>query len=207
MTANMTNFEKQVWGIILAAGFSRRMGEPKMMLPYKGKPLIQHAIEECLKSQLDGIMVVVNPQINNLAEAVNMEGIDRILLNHQSHEGMSTSVKMGVQSLPETAQAAVFLLGDQPSMSSAEINRIIEDYHNHPDFSIIQARYLDNPGHPVLFKKHMFHQLLDISGDEGGKSVIKKCKQQVFYSNMNRKAIPDIDTPDEYRMLVDGELN
>ncbi|MFK9090753.1 NTP transferase domain-containing protein [Bacillus salipaludis] len=193
---------------MLAAGFSTRMGKPKLLLPYKGKSLLRHVIDECLKSHVEGIIVVVNPNIKNLVnEARSIEGVSKIILNDQSDDGMSTSVKLGLHSLPETAQSVIFLLGDQPLMSSSEINTIIEDHHRNPNFSIIQAKYQGVKGHPVLFKKDMFPHLLEISGDEGGKSVIKKFEQHVYYSEMNRSEIPDVDTPYDYQLLIGGEAD
>ncbi|MFJ7729102.1 NTP transferase domain-containing protein [Neobacillus sp. NPDC097160] len=196
-----------VWAIILAAGFSTRMGKPKLLLPYKGKSLLRHAIEECLKSHLEGIIVVVNPLIKNLVNEARIEGVSKIILNDQSEKGMSTSVKIGLRSLPETVQSVIFLLGDQPLMSSAEINTIIKDHNRNQGFSIIQAKYQGIKGHPVLFKKNLFPHLMKINGDEGGKSVIKKFEHQVYYSEMNRKAIPDVDTPRDYQLLMEGETD
>lgn len=196
------NIDNQVWGIILAAGSSTRMGEPKLLLPFRGKAIIQHTLDECLKSNLDGIIVVVNSQIKNLIEESQIEGVNKVILNEFSNEGMSTSVKLGLQSLPDFVQAAVFLLGDQPLMTSQEINQIINAYCRQANYSIIQAKYQDGNGHPVLFKRNMFPHLLNISGDEGGKSVITKFKEHVYYSDMKRKNIPDIDTPEDYKLLI-----
>ena len=196
------NIDNQVWGIILAAGSSTRMGEPKLLLPFRGKVIIQHTLDECLKSNLDGILIVVNSQIKKLVKESQMEGVNKVVLNEFSNEGMSTSVKLGLQSLPDFVQAAVFLLGDQPLMTSQEINQIINAYRRQPNYSIIQAKYQDGNGHPVLFKRNMFPHLLNISGDEGGKSVIAKFKEHVYYSEMKRKNIPDIDTPEDYKLLI-----
>jgi len=183
------------------------MGKPKLLLPYKGKSLLRHAIDECLKSHLEGIVVVVNPHIKNLVKEARIEGVSKIILNDQSDKGMSTSVKIGLQTLPETVQSVIFLLGDQPLMSSVEINKIINDYYRNQGFSIIHAKYQGIKGHPVLFKKNMFPHLLKINGDEGGKSVIKKFEDHVYYSEMNRKAIPDVDTPNDYKLLIEGETD
>ncbi len=195
-----------MWAIILAAGISTRMGEPKLLLPYKGKSLLRHTIDECLKSGLAGIIVVLNPLVKNLVNEAKVKGVSKIIYNNRSEQGLSTSVKAGLQSLPETAQAVTFLLGDQPLMSSTEINTIIKDYENHQGFSIIQAKYRGSKGHPVLFKKDMFPYLLKISGDEGGRSVLKKFSRHVYFSEMNRNAIPDVDTPNDYRLLIEGKF-
>ncbi|GHH99841.1 hypothetical protein AM1BK_33840 [Neobacillus kokaensis] len=182
------------------------MGEPKLLLPYKGKTLIRHTLDECVKTQLDGIIVVVNSHVEKLAREAQIEGISKVIVNDRSNEGMSSSVKLGLQSLPDSVQAAIFLLGDQPLMSSKEIDKIINAYHSQSNFSIIQAKYQGIKGHPVLFKRNLFPHLLSINGDEGGKSVIKKFEKHVYYTEMNRKIIPDIDTPEEYKLLLDGGM-
>nr|WP_281288044.1 nucleotidyltransferase family protein [Bacillus rubiinfantis] len=187
---------------MLAAGFSKRMGAPKLLLPYKGKPLIRHMIDECLQSQVDGTIVVVNPEIETLVAEVSMNGINKVVENYHSQDGMSTSLKIGLKSVPDDVNAVIFLLGDQPLMTANEINKIISDYHSHQDAPIIQAKYEDGKGHPILFTKNMFPHLLCIDGDEGGKSVLMKFHKQVYYSEMNRKLIPDIDTHEDYQLLI-----
>jgi molybdenum cofactor cytidylyltransferase len=193
----------EVWGIILASGLSTRMGTPKMLLPYKQKTLVLHVIETCLHSVLDGMVVVINPKVNGLVEAVSVPGIKQVVENHDSHLGMSTSIKVGLEALPQQVEAMVILLGDQPEMDEGSINRIVETYQVKNRPSIVQSVFLNNEkGHPVLFKRVMFHHLLQVEGDSGGKSVIQKFSREVVYAPMNQHIIPDVDTIDDYQRLI-----
>jgi CTP:molybdopterin cytidylyltransferase MocA len=193
--------------VILAAGFSKRMGTAKMILPYNGKSILQHVINQGLGSSLSGISVVINPDVPGLYQEATVTGVNQILINDQASDGMSTSVKLGLRSIPNHIKAAVFLLGDQPLLSSDEINKVIKDYDRQKDRPlIVQASYQGEKGHPVLFDRKMFPYLLDAKGDEGGRSVLKKFQKEVFYSEMGKKQIPDIDTLVDYENLLREEV-
>ncbi len=183
------------------------MGTAKMILPYNGKSILQHVINQGLGSSLSGISVVINPDVPGLYQEATVTGVNQILINDQASDGMSTSVKLGLRSIPNHIKAAVFLLGDQPLLSSDEINKVIKDYDRQKDRPlIVQASYQGEKGHPVLFDRKMFPYLLDAKGDEGGRSVLKKFQKEVFYSEMGKKQIPDIDTLVDYENLLREEV-
>lgn len=178
-----------------------------MLLLYKGKSFLQHVINQGLDSSLSGISVVINPDVPGLYQEVAVTGVNQILINHQASDGMSTSVKLGLHSIPDHIKAVVFLLGDQPLLSSEEINKVIKDYDRQKDKPlIVQASYQGEKGHPVLFDRKLFPYLLDAKGDEGGRSVLKKFQKEVFYSEMGKKQIPDIDTLEDYEYLLREEV-
>jgi molybdenum cofactor cytidylyltransferase len=198
---------RKVWGIVLASGFSRRMGSAKLLLPFKGKSILRHVLEHSINSELSGITVVVNPDIPGLAEEASVPGIDKIVINDRASEGMSTSVKSGLLSVPADAAAAMFLLGDMPLVTANEINAVIRDYVK-PETPprIVQAKYGTKTGHPILFDRSLFSELLQVSGDEGGRSIIKKYKQEVHYSEMEKEMTSDIDTQADYQKLLREEV-
>jgi CTP:molybdopterin cytidylyltransferase MocA len=196
---------KKVWGIILAAGFSRRMGTAKLLLPFKGKSILRHVIEETLESRLSGITVVANPDIPELITEASVPGIDKVIVNENAGQGISSSIKSGLLSVPAEITAAMFLLGDMPLITSREINRVLQDYMKHPDSPlIVQASYQNQNGHPVLFDRLLFSELSHVSGDEGGKSIINKYK--VYYSDMGTNITADIDTQRDYQTLLREEV-
>ncbi|WP_371321677.1 nucleotidyltransferase family protein [Robertmurraya korlensis] len=193
--------------MILAAGFSRRMGTAKMLLPYRGKSILQHVIDQGLGSSLSGISVVINPDVPGLYQDVSVTGVNQILINDQASDGMSSSFKLGLRSIPNHIKAVVFLLGDQPLLTSDEINKVIKDYYWQKDRPlIVQASYQGEKGHPVLFDRKLFPYLFDAKGDEGGRSVLKKFQKDVFYSEMGKKQIQDIDTLVDYEHLLREEV-
>ncbi|WP_442599747.1 nucleotidyltransferase family protein [Neobacillus sp. D3-1R] len=194
----------QVWGIVLAAGYSKRMGTDKMLLPYKDKSILRHVIDQSLNSSLSGISVVVNPEIPGLFQEA--EGGNKILINDQASKGMSTSIKLGINSVPNDMKAVMFLLGDQPLLSSEEINRVIYEYNIHGSL-MVQACYKGEKGHPVLFDREMFPHLLNLSGDEGARSVLKKYQKQIVFAEINKDLIRDIDTITDYEELIGEKVS
>jgi molybdenum cofactor cytidylyltransferase len=192
-----------VWGVILAAGFSKRMGTAKMLLPYKGKPILRHVIDQSLDSSLSGISVVINPDVPGLLQEVSRTRVNKVLLNDRALVGMSSSVKAGLLSIPSHIKAVMFLLGDQPLLTSDEINQVIHDYIGmEREPLIVQATYETEKGHPVLFDRKMFSHLLQVDGDEGGRTILKQFNKYVKYAEMGKKQISDIDTIDDYKKLL-----
>ncbi|CAH0343911.1 nucleotidyltransferase family protein [Bacillus sp. CECT 9360] len=197
----------KVWGIILAAGFSRRMGTAKLLLPFKGKSILHHVIEQSLRSNLSGITVVVNPEVPDLFTQASVPGIDKLILNEKAAQGMSTSIKSGLVSVPADTSAAVFLLGDMPLITHREINRVIQDYLTQDESPlIVQSNYKNQNGHPVLFDRRLFSELYQVCGDEGGRSVIKKYKHHIYHSSMGTNMAFDIDTKKDYQKLLREEV-
>ncbi|WP_429463271.1 nucleotidyltransferase family protein [Neobacillus sp. B4I6] len=195
----------EIWGIVLAAGISRRMGTPKMLLPYREKTLIRSVIEKSLNSVLDGVVVVINPKVEGLYKEVSLTRVKQVIINNDSHIGMSSSIKAGLHSLPKQVEAAVILLGDQPEINEKSINKVVEAFLKHKP-AVVQSVFLNNKkGHPVLFKRNMFPHLLETDGDSGGKFVIQKFNKEVVYAEMNQMNIPDIDTFEDYQRLIKEE--
>ncbi|PLT35376.1 NTP transferase domain-containing protein [Bacillus sp. V5-8f] len=197
---------RKVWGIILAAGNSRRMGKAKLLLPYKGKSIIRHVVEQSLTSKLAGITVVVNPGIPELKTEASVPGVDKVMLNEKAGQGMSTSIQTGLLSVPANVSAVMMLLGDMPLITSLEINKVIEDYCKQTTFPcIVQSSYKNQNGHPVLFDRNLFSELYKVTGDEGGRSIIKTYKHLVYYSYMEKEMASDIDTQLDYEKLLREE--
>jgi molybdenum cofactor cytidylyltransferase len=198
--------KNEIWGIILASGLSKRMGTPKMLLPYQQKALVQHVIEKSLNSVLDGVVVVINSKIEGLYKEVLIPGLKQIIQNNDSHLGMSSSIKAGLNSLPQQVEAMVILLGDQPEICEKSINKVVETYRMKNKPSVVQSVFLNNEkGHPVLFKRNVFPHLLMIEGDSGGKSVIQTFSKEVVYAEMNHMNFPDVDTIKDYQRLINQE--
>jgi molybdenum cofactor cytidylyltransferase len=191
--------------MILAAGLSSRMGNPKLILPFKGKPVIRHVIDQALLSGLDGVVVVANPNVPELIKEIFTSGVNKMVINDQPQLGMSSSIKKGLAALPENADAVMILLGDQPLMTADEMNRMIDYYQSNAFPSIVQASYLGEKGHPVLFSRSLFKSLFTINGDQGGKSLIQHFFDQLHFVEMGKNITADIDTYSDYMKLSGQE--
>ncbi|WP_134704725.1 NTP transferase domain-containing protein [Ammoniphilus sp. YIM 78166] len=196
---------RTIWGLVLAAGLSRRMGSPKLILPFEGRPMIQHMIHSAVQSKLDGVAVVINPQWKELEDAVQASGADLIVRNEQAEQGMSTSLTEGLKLLPPEADAVMVLLGDQPHMQTATIDQLVERFYQ-VENPIIQANYRGQKGHPVIFTRDLFPQLLKVKGDQGGKDIIRSLSDQIEWVEFDNEPINDIDTMEDYARLIGKEV-
>ncbi|KSU82168.1 hypothetical protein AS030_17265 [Fictibacillus enclensis] len=183
------------------------MGTPKMMLRHKGKTLIHHVIDAAVNSKADGVIIVINPEVDGLLAEASVPGVSKVFLNDQSDSGLSMSMKSGLYVLPSEAEAAIFLLGDQPLVTTREIDLLLEEFQGNQAYSIYQSSYRGKKGHPVLFQRSMFDRLLDVKGDKGGREVIRQFSGETQTVEMGRSHPFDIDTKDDYRRLLRKEVS
>lgn len=193
------NALQSVWIIILAAGYSRRMGSPKLLLPYRDESLIRHVVKKALQVRSAGVIAVVNPDFSDVINHVNDQPV-RLIWNDRAHLGMSTSLTKGIENLPDSASAALILLADQPEIEPCVIQKVIDEYLSSSS-SIIQAAYKGKPGHPVLFDKKWFTELLKTVGDQGGRDIIKTFGHERQLIDIPLSTPEDIDTQEDYQRL------
>jgi molybdenum cofactor cytidylyltransferase len=191
----------RVSGVILAAGASTRLGQPKQLLDLAGEPLLRHTVRNALASNLDHVVLVLGARAAEIDEEVGFLG-QRIVVNPVHNEGQSTSLKLGLESIDPEAGSVLFLLGDQPGVTPAIINALIERFEA-SNAQIVQARYQNGPGNPVLFARSLFPELLAIDGDEGARSVIRRHRDSIVFADFPDRTIPqDVDTFEDYQALL-----
>jgi len=189
-------------GIILAAGTSSRFGAVKQLLRWRGndgklRPLIQHICEIALSSNLRNVHVVLGYELDRVKMALSsLESDPRLFIveNQNFKDGQSTSIKCGLSSLDEEADAAMFLLCDQPYVSTSLISRLIGLYEReHPLICLPASGNVR--GNPVTFAKLLFPELQQITGDTGGRELIKKYPDQISKLELDSPDVfKDIDT-------------
>lgn len=186
--------------ILLAAGSASRMGSPKQLLDYHGKPLVRHAAEVALASGCAKVVVVVGADAAQVSGALNdlpVEFID----NPRWKEGMGTSIHAGVQAVEALGlPGAILALADQP-LITPEILCNLADEHQRTGKPIVTSQYAGTVGVPVYFAKSHFAPLLALAPDHGCKSVILKhadCSLRIDCP----EAEADIDTPADYLRLA-----
>ena len=111
--------------VVLAAGSSTRMGSPKLLLPLAGKPIVQHVIDTALGAAVGEVVVVLGHDPEAVRGAVRPDERLRFAVNERSTEGQSTSLRTGLDAVGPDAEAAVILLADQPSVSSAALDAVL----------------------------------------------------------------------------------
>ena len=188
--------------IILAAGASTRMGQPKQLLKYNDANLVQHAIEEALASGAQKVFVILGSGADKISEAINKRQAN-ILYNKNWGEGMASSIREGLQqSLLVTANtdAIILMVCDQPYVNAVLLKNIVNQ-HIESGKPIVASQYKDTLGTPVLFHKSFFPELLKLKGDTGAKMIIMDNKEQVQAIKFPLGDI-DIDNMADYEMLL-----
>ena len=190
-----------VTGVILAAGQGRRMGKTKQLLPLAGEAMVLHVARNACNANFDQVIVITGA--DEFLVKQTLQGLPlQVIYNENWEQGQATSVKKAVESINDKEQAIVFLLADQPLISSALINHIIQVYHD-TKASIIMPQALGRPGNPVLFDLGVWRgSLLELAGDEGARQIIKKNQEKVHYIELeDGQLFLDVDTPAEYEMM------
>lgn len=189
-------------GIILAAGGSERIGRAKQLLSWEGKPLVRHVALTALSAGFSKLVIVVGSFGEDVQKAVDDLPLE-IVPNTEWKSGQSTSVQAGLRALPVEMGAAVFLLADQPRVSTRLIQTLIEE-HSKTLAPVIAPIADGQRGNPVLFDKSTFSDLLSLKGDVGGRVLFSR--YPVTWIEWHDPAIlQDIDTENDYRRLVNQD--
>ena len=189
--------------IILAAGASSRMGAPKQLLLVDGKTLIKRVCDTAMGTPCHPIVLVLGANGNLIRKETERMPIT-VIDNPQWENGMSSSIKMGLAGayMTEKAiEAVIFLTVDMPYVSTELINKMIEKAKSDEKIEIVACKYQNQMGIPVLFKRSLFTNLLELSGDEGAKKVVIKNKDKTAFIDFPGGKL-DLDTVEEYRNFV-----
>jgi molybdenum cofactor cytidylyltransferase len=191
--------------IILAAGAASRMGRPKQLLDWGGRPLVRVVAEQALAARLDRVLVVVGAAGDAVATA--LAGLPVELIKNPAYaEGQSTSLRAGVAALGPQVGAALVLLGDQPFVTPAIVERIVHEWRA-SGTAIVAPIYRGQRGNPVLFARTIFRELLAIEGDQGARAILAADPARVrAVAFDDDRPLVDIDTPEDYARLQTTEL-
>lgn len=158
-------------GVILAGGSSSRLGRPKQLLPLGDRPVLAHTLAHALAAGLDGVIVVLGHEAAAIRERIAFDGA-RVVVNPDYREGQSTSLRAGLAALPPDADAALFILGDQPLIGSAVHNALVAA-RRATGAPIVMPTYDGVRGNPVLLARDLFPELAAITGDQGARGIIR----------------------------------
>jgi molybdenum cofactor cytidylyltransferase len=202
--------ERTTAAIILAAGTSSRIGEDrhKLLLPLGDRPVIAHVLDAVLASQARPVLLVLGHRSAQLRAVLapylahpEVHPVD----NPHYQQGMSTSIHAGITELAHLVpdcDSALIMLGDQPLLSAAILDTLIEARHT-THSRIIAPLYQGQRGNPVLFERNLFPELREVQGDEGGRAVLTRHRTEVTSIELgSTHANYDVDTWDAYEAVV-----
>jgi molybdenum cofactor cytidylyltransferase len=188
-----------IGGVILAAGQSKRLGRPKQLLDLNGEPVLRHTVRNAASSDLDQIVLVLGYEAAAIEDAVGDWG-QNLVINPDYSGGQSTSLKLGLSAVDPSAEAVLFLLGDQPQVGPYLINQILKTFRK-GEGRIVMPSYRGTSSNPVLFAREYFPELAAVQGDEGARSVIKGHRAEVVNIEIDASPPLDIDTEEDYEIL------
>jgi molybdenum cofactor cytidylyltransferase len=181
--------------IILAAGASTRFGSPKQLLDWHGQPLLRHVILQTLAAPVSEIIVVLGAHEARILPATR--GLPVTLARNGAwQQGLSSSVALGLRALREPVAAALFLLADQPRVNPELMQRVMLAFWQ-SGAPVVMPRVGKKRGNPVLFARACFPELMQVSGDQGGRALMQKYRRQTHWVQADDRALYDIDTPQD----------
>ena len=193
-----------IGSIVLAAGNSSRLGQPKQALLYQQKSLLQHVVDEVRAAALAPV-VVVTGALQTLAIDLTTAGVTRVD-NDQWAEGMASSIRVGLTELlrqQPDADGIIMAVCDQPFISAKLFRQLIHQ-QKETQKEIVACAYADTLGTPVLFGRQHFADLLCLKGQEGAKKLLQLYRAEVAVVPFPLGYL-DIDTPEDYRRLLNDE--
>jgi molybdenum cofactor cytidylyltransferase len=189
--------------LILAAGSSSRLGEPKQLLPLGDLTLLQHTINEALALQSGPVLIVLGSNAELILPTLDNEAVS-ITINTAWAEGMASSIRVGMQALlseyPLIA-AVILMVCDQPYLSRTHLLQLIQEAEGSGK-GIAASSYGETAGTPVLFSRKYFPVLIEVKGKDGAKSLVHRFAEDVCHVSFANGEI-DIDTREDYNKLLD----
>jgi molybdenum cofactor cytidylyltransferase len=185
-------------GIVLAAGFARRMGWPKLLLEFRGRPIVRWAVE-ALVGHVEDLVVVTGGDEEGVRSALGGLAV-RFVRNPRPQDGQGSSIAIGVGALKPWTRAAVIALGDQPHVPGGVVPALLAAWRR-TGKDIVAPAYRGTQGTPVLFAAAVFAELAALTGDAGAKRVVGARPERVEIVNVDAPMPADIDTPEDYARL------
>lgn len=184
--------------IILAAGASSRMGQPKQLLVYEGQTLLQRAIHSALATEMAPVVVVLGANATQIRASIAHLPV-LVVENPNWAEGMASSIRVGllhVQGKSRALSAALLMLCDQPLLTTQLLADMVECYASSGS-PLVAAQYEEQVGVPALFDQSLFSELLALQGAQGAKQLIQRHQPHLVCVPFSGGSF-DIDTPEDF---------
>ena len=184
--------------IILAAGESRRMGQLKPLLRFEDGTFLGRIISVLKTSDVDRITVVLGANAEIIEDSIDFSGTN-VVTNKDYRRGQLSSLITAIENTPQETQAILICLVDNPFITKAVVDEIINKFKE-TDSPIIVPVFSGRRGHPTLFSRPLFNELLSAPEEEGARYVLYSNAERVLQLETPESAILiSIDTPEDYR--------
>ncbi len=182
-------------GIVLAAGSARRFGSTKQLVPFRGRPLAQHAVDALASAGTDEIVVVTGHDAERVEAALALPPQGRYVRNPDHAAGQSSSLAAGLHDLAADSGGVVVLLADQPGVTDAEVRALVDAFELSRS-RIVRIAYTNGPG-PALLSREVYAEAGHLHGDIGARAIMASHPDWVEEVVVPFPAPADIDRPDD----------
>jgi len=192
--------QRHVGAVVLAAGLSSRMGQPKVLLPWSGgRVILEHILEQLRLTHVSNVTVVTGHRSGEVTAIAQRTGA-AIAFNADYATGeMLSSLKAGLAAQPDHISAVLVVLGDQPSLQARTIHQVLTAYAEGQG-EIVAPSYQMRRGHPILIDRRYWSEILALPPEGAPRDVIERHKDRIAYVNVHSDSIlRDVDTPEAYR--------
>jgi len=186
---------KRIAALVLAAGQSRRMGSNKLIADIAGEPMVARTVDAALASKASPVVVVTGHQSDRVRAA--LAGRKVIFAHNERYaEGLSTSLRTGLDALPADIDGAIVCLGDMPSVTASHLDRLIAAFDPDGGAAICVPSFNGKRGNPVLWAKAYFPEMREVAGDVGARHLIGAHGDEIREVAMpDTGVLEDLDTP------------
>lgn len=187
-----------VTGLVLGAGGSRRLGQPKQLLPYGDGTLLGHVVRVARACPFDELVVAIGGAAEDVQAAVDLTGA-KVVVNDAYGAGCSSSVAAALGRVDERCDVLVLMLGDQPGVTVETVAALLAGRGDAP---LALCDYEDGRGHPIAFDRSTFAALADLHGDRGVWRLLDQRAGEVRAVPLAGRIPLDVDTPEDYRAVL-----
>jgi molybdenum cofactor cytidylyltransferase len=186
----------RVSGLVLAAGGSKRLGQPKQLLPFGDATLLDHVLSVARECAFDQLICVLGGASGSVRETVNLEGAE-VVVNEVFGSGCSSSIAASLPTI--TGDVLVLMLGDQPGVTPTSVRALLAGRGEAP---LAVCRYDDGRGHPFAFSRAVFPELAELHGDKGVWKLLERRADEVVEVRVPGDVPRDVDTWEDYRAVI-----
>lgn len=191
--------ERFVTGLVLAAGGSRRLGEPKQLLPFGSGTLLDHTLDTARASGFDQLIVALGGSSAEVRRQVDLSGAE-VVENLDYGEGCSSSIAAALGAVDPRSEVLVLMLGDQPGVTAATVRALVAGRGE--DTTLAVCRYDDGRGHPLAFSRALFGELGELHGDKAVWKLMDRRASEVVEVPVPGSIPPDVDTREGYEAIL-----
>ena len=188
--------EPKIGCLVMAAGNSTRYQGNKLAAVFRGKPIIEYALDAVPAERFSVVTVVTQyPEIEKMAAQRGFT----VIRNEHPDWGISHTIRLGTEARI-TCSAMLYMVADQPLLDDASVERILECWRQHP-CNIVGASHNGKRGNPCIFPKEYFEELMALEEDHGGNTVIRRCPDRLLTVEVAKEELADVDTREALEAL------